>query len=236
MTPREDYFKHIDFDKDWDESDWEKFFSAQERFSVDLKRQTWLSRFRDASGSGLSFRHVMRRFGMDPDNPAGGPSDFFVPRKLADAPGTSGSFRFWEDGADIESVPVYCESACAAYHVLMLCEHRFHRMLSKKYKSRSHQQFQRGLMELRYHLTEAPRYIAAGHGLGYKTDMVKGNIVHCRKSLGHVNAGLGLLTRMPRNFFSLKEYRDLFKCVLALRNHLMEWVSFLRGYFIQTGF
>jgi hypothetical protein len=63
-----DDFEHINFGGRWNEDDWERFFEAQDRLSYD-RRRVGAPPERPGLDPSLSFRRVLRSFGMDPDNP-----------------------------------------------------------------------------------------------------------------------------------------------------------------------
>lgn len=224
MGRYEDYFRSIDFDKAWEEEDWEIFFEAQDRLSREVRPPSAPGRDR-AVDPALTFRRVMRQFGMDPDDPGAAPTDPLAPLPPA-APR-----RFWEDGAEYESLPVYALARDFARGVARLCDGRFRRVLSRRYKSRPYRRFQFLLVHLQTHTFRVPRLIAAGHAVGYRPDRVKGNIVRSRQALVHADACVGALTRFPRGLFSQAEHKDLSRAALRLRNGLMAWIFLLRERF-----
>lgn len=226
MSGQNDYFKDIDFDKSWDEDDWERFFQAQDNLVRDMEKKSRRRSARPRAGTGLAFRDVLRGFGMDPD---GGETE-----PAPDAWEASGSRReFWEEGAEVESLPIYCEAKCFAYRVLLMFDRHFPDIVTKKYKSRVHQRLQAIVGELQYHAGQTAKNVAGGHGLGYG-DAVKGNIVRCKRALSHADVCLGLVTRFPARRLPPEEYRRLFKDTARLRNDLMEWISFLRSRFVTS--
>lgn len=223
MDKRRDYFKKIDFDKPWDEDDWERFFRAQEQLSREPGgRQAFGLSSRKP---GLSFRDVLRRFGMDPDNPGALPAEF---DPYAEPPVEPSPRPFWQENAELESLPVYCQSKCYATRVLLLCDRYFGKLLAKTYKSALHRRCQEILRDLQHHATAMPRDVACGHHLGYGREGVKGNIARCKRALAHADACVGLVTRFPRAKFPAGEYTRLVKETLRLRQDLMAWIGALR--------
>jgi hypothetical protein len=218
---QEDYFRGIDFDKPWEEEDWERFFEAQDRFARDLK----VPRPAPRSLEGLGFREVMRRFGMDPDDPS--PRAFPSPAADEAAP----SRRFWEEGVEAEFLPVFVHARLYAHGIASLIRRRFHDVLDKTYKSRLHQLLQQILRNLEPRAYAIAGQISAGHGLGYRSDRVKGNIVRCRRALAHADECLGLVTRLPRRFLPPSEYKCLVRDTVRLRNDLINWIALLRSRF-----
>jgi hypothetical protein len=226
VSGHEDYFRGIDFDKAWEEEDWERFFDAQDRLSRALRPDPPPARGRPVPG--LGFREVLRRFGMDPDNPLSAPKDFEGPP----AP-PSDKRRFWEEGVEAEALPVFSHARVYARGVRSLMERRFPDVALKTYKSKSHRLLQQILSGLEVHAAAVPAQIAAGHGLGYRADRVKGNIVRCRRALAHADECLGLATRLPRRFLSTAEYKCLVSDTARLRNAVQDWVFLLRERFTR---
>jgi hypothetical protein len=77
-----DYFDGINFDRHWEEEDWERFFDAQDRLTSDRRRRVGNPSERPSVDPGLSFRRVMHQFGMDPDNPESPPRPFALDHVL----------------------------------------------------------------------------------------------------------------------------------------------------------
>jgi hypothetical protein len=223
----EDHFKDIDFEKPWEEEDWERFFDAQERLAHEL-RVGPAPDPRARLHPGLGFREVLRRFGMDPDNPAEPPRDFEPPPA---AP--AGKRRFWEEGVEAEALPAFCHARLYAHAVRSLIERRFRDVMFKSYKSKAHLYLQNLLGVLERRSAAIPAQLAAGHALGYRADRVKGNIVRCRRALALADECLGLATRFPRRFLSPTEYKCLAQDTVRLRNALQEWVHLLRERFTR---
>jgi hypothetical protein len=232
MEPRpDDYFKGINFDKSWEEEDWEKFFDAQERLIRDYH---WVGTppERPAADPSLSFRQVLRRFGMDPDSPNTPPRSFhYTGEEPSEEPHTPPGLKFWQQGADHESLPIYCQAKCYAYRVVLLIDARFSKFLAKTYKSRSHQEFQKALAEWRRVAQAIPRLVAEGHRLGYDPTGVKGNIVFCRRALARTDACVGLLSKIPVRHWSRPDHQRFTQETLRLRNALHQWIDLLRERF-----
>src|SRR5262245_29750070 len=132
MNRYDEYFKDINFEKEWDEQDWERFFQAQDQLSRESPARRRPVR---PSEDGLSFRRVLRHFGMDPENPGAEPAEFSAAVMEPDVFPTR--LKFWEEGAEFESLPIYCQAKCFAYRVILACDRHFAGIASKKYKSRS---------------------------------------------------------------------------------------------------
>ena len=225
MLP-EDHFKDIDFEKAWEEEDWERFFDAQERLAAELRVGPPAPRHRRRPG--LGFREVLRRFGMDPDNPSVPPRDFDPPPAAAD-----GKRRFWEEGVEAEALPVFAHARLYAHAVRSLLDRRFRPLLAKTYASKPYLLLQTVLEGLELRSRAVPAHVAAGHALGYRRDRVKGNIVRCRQALSRADECLGLVTRLPRRFLPPSEYKCLVRDTARLRNALQDWVHVLRDRFTR---
>jgi hypothetical protein len=225
MSDSDRHFKGIDFGKEWTEEDWERFFRAQERLMSE--RQASSKGKGGYSASELSFREVLRRFGIDPDG-GRGPAEPLLPAE-ADAPVLPGSHRaFWEDEAEAESLPLYVESQTYVVTLHRFIRERFRNALRKTFKSPRHRYFQTALKRLRAHALEIPRNVAAGHALGYGPEGIKGNIARLRRALYHADASVGLLSRVNRSFMSREDFRVLFAPAVRMRNALLGWIAFLR--------
>lgn len=227
MAQPEDHFRDIDFDKPWEEEDWERFFDAQERLAHEL-RVGPAPALRPRANPGLGFREVLRRFGMDPDNPTAPPRDFEAP-----APGATGKRRFWEEGVEAESLPVFAHARLYTHAVRSMVERRFRDVMFKTYKNKTYLLLQNILAALERHASAIPAQVASGHALGYRPDRVKGNIVRCRRALAHADECLGLITRFPRRFLPPAEYKCFSQDTIRLRNALQEWVHVLRDRFTR---
>jgi hypothetical protein len=224
MAQSEDYFRGIDFEKPWEEEDWERFFAAQERLSRELRVEP--APCRNGHQSGLAFREVLRRFGMDPDDPSAPPREFDASPDPAPS-----ARRFWEEGVEAESLPLFAHARLYAHGVASLVERRFPGLFFKNYKSKTHILLQKILADLELRSRAIPAQIAAGHSLGYRSDRVKGNIVRCRQALMRADECLGLATRLPRRFLPSAEYKCLVSDTVKLRNSLQDWILLLRERF-----
>ena len=165
MAPGSDYFDGINFDRHWEEEDWERFFDAQDRLTSDRRRRVGHPPERPSTDPGLSFRRVMHQFGMDPDNPESPPRPFALDHVLG--PDGAAGLPFWHPSADPERLPLFLQAAEYFRQVSELVEIRYAKMLSKTYKSASHRQFQKLLPEIEDQARAIPRLVALGHRTGY---------------------------------------------------------------------
>ncbi|HRY28913.1 MAG TPA: hypothetical protein P5079_02625 [Elusimicrobiota bacterium] len=226
MESNRNCFESINFNKKWDEEDWERFFSAQDEFVRQVRPGRAYARGRTVDPS-LSFRNVMRRFGMDPDG-------VFAPEASFEPPaGPSTEPPLWKsrlslEEAEVDALPIYIRAKSFVGVVASLWERRFQKMMAKTYKSRLHRLCQALLEDIRHHARRIPHNVAEGHYVGYGAAAVKGNIARCRRALTHADACVGFVSRLPRRFMSAEEYHLLFRETLGLRNDLMAWIFFLR--------
>jgi hypothetical protein len=226
--PSPDYFKDIDFDRTWEEEDWERFFAAQDRLARDGRR-TRPSRPAPGVNPELSFREVLRRFGMDPDRPDVEPKPFRRISPVDETPPTAA--RFWEDGAPPESLGLYRQARQYADHLETLFSGPLSRFFTRVYRSRSHRECRRALIELAEHAPAIEAFVAAGHRVGYDPHGAKGNIVRCRTALRHAEACLAAAGRIPRRHLERDRLAGLFGRTWRLRNALLEWIDVLRTRF-----
>ncbi len=224
MDPQKNYFKDIDFDKPWEEEDWERFFQAQEQLLSETRSA--YPRYTSAKDATLDFRYVLRRFGMDPETvrePA-------APPETADEAGD-----YWKDGAAPDTLPVFTQASRLLQRAQQLFERRLAKKLSKRFKSQKHKIWQETANIFRIHIGQVPLELAAGHALGYETFGVKGNIARNRRALARLDACLGALSRSPANIYPENEHSRLFRETLRLRNNVAEWIHFLRERFAKAG-
>jgi hypothetical protein len=181
---------------------------------------------------------VLKRFGIDPENPGafrgdegGSPSGHSAPRP------------FWDAAAEAEDLPLYLRARDYAVGLGRFVDGRFGRLLSRPYKDPARRRLQVALLLLCAHARETPKNVAAGHSLGYEAGGIKGNIARCRRALFHADACVGLLSRLAQRPFrgasgrvsgtcdglTRTDHRRLFAAALGLRNALSEWITFLRG-------
>ncbi|MBL0059509.1 MAG: hypothetical protein IPP35_10480 [Elusimicrobia bacterium] len=229
MASEPDYFDGIRFDREWEEEDWERFFDAQDRLSSDLRRKVGSPPERPSADPALTFRGVLRQFGMDPDNPEASPRPFALDQVVG--PDGAVGLPFWHPGADHERLPLYLQAAEFHRQSAEFVEIRFAKMLAKTYKSASYRQFQKVLPEIEDRARAIPRLIALGHRVGYDPFGAKGNIVRCRRALEHAESCVSLLSRLPRRHMDRDLYQRFFADGIRLRNGLLDWILLLRTRF-----
>jgi hypothetical protein len=227
MARSEDFFKDVNFAAPWGEEDWRRFFDAQEK----LRRSLFVHRPRalPSADPDLAFRKVLRDFHIDPDNPG---MDFST---LEAAPSAPTLLRYWEEGAEVESLPLYGQALVFLTEVNGVFHRRFPGIARRTYKSPSLRLLQQLVDRLPHHAAQIPRRLSAAHGMGYGPEGVVGNIVRCREALSHAETCLGMMTRFPQRRLPLAEYRRLLSMALRLRNDMMDWIASLRGRFAPMG-
>lgn len=235
MDPTSDeYFKGINFNKSWEEEDWERFFAAQDRFSRDRHGLSSPAP-RPGTDPTYSFRGVLERFGMDADNPTAPPRPFHFSGEPAEEAIQAPRFPFWREGADHETLPIYCQARFYAHRVSVFLEARFSKVLRSSYKSPAYQDLQKALMEWSWLSQSIPRLLVAAHGLGYDAHGVKGNIVRCRRALTRADDCVAVLSKISRRSLTLEGHRRFSQETLKLRNGLRDWIDLLRDRFAPPG-
>ncbi|MBK6879762.1 MAG: hypothetical protein IPN65_08685 [Elusimicrobia bacterium] len=230
----EDAFKRINFQKPWEEKDWERYFDAQDRLA--RGRRVDAGPARAGIDPSLAFGRVLRRFGMDPDNPDVPPQPFAYSRlEPSEEPLNLPGIKFWQPGADQETLPIYCQAKCYAWRAAWLVESRFPGLFHRVYRSPSHRSFQKAMENFLREVPDVPRQIAAGHRLGYDPHGVKGNIVRCRRALETADRLVGILSRVSRRRLPTAEYEKIWRDTTRLRTALIDWIDLLRARFAGPG-
>lgn len=230
----EDAFKRINFQKPWEEKDWERYFDAQDRLA--RGRRVDAGPARAGIDPSLAFGRVLRRFGMDPDNPDVPPQPFAYSRlEPSEEPLNLPGIKFWQPGADQETLPIYCQAKCYAWRAAWLVESRFPGLFQRVYRSPSHRAFQGAMESFLREVPDVPRQIAAGHRLGYDPHGVKGNIVRCRRALETTDRLVGILSRVSRRRLPTAEYEKIWRDTTRLRTALIDWIDLLRARFGGPG-
>jgi hypothetical protein len=228
MSEFERHFKNIDFEKEWSEKDWARFFAAQDRLLFELEVR--------ARHSPVSKTHrrdslddVMKRLGVARGDDVVVPAELDIP----DDPLQDTSLRMNikllpEDALPVERLPLYQLSLLCAQKVLWLLEYRYHALARKPYKSARHVQTQKALFALQEHVVKISHYIALGHELGYSGDRIHGNVVRLTSALGYADRCLGAATKLVPGVITPRDAASLFRWTLRLRNDLFNWIHRLR--------
>lgn len=228
-----DFFKKINFNKPWDEDDWERFFDAHEAYRIAARnlevRKEPMPRIRFGRGDEVeAFEPVLRAYGFelepsiinqlhskpfkdDPDEEA----DF--------APAASEDAHFWGEGAPLAHMPIY-RDACRFAVVTAQEIERYVKRRGPTYRKKHTAEFE----SLRFHANWVAINVAHGHRIGYSADRVRGNIARCRRAVRHADQCIALINRVSLRTKSLRLREDLFSFAVQLRNVLFDWIDELR--------
>ncbi|HOW28708.1 MAG TPA: hypothetical protein PK876_09450, partial [Elusimicrobiota bacterium] len=170
MDTVREQFKEIDFDKSWSEDDWELFFRAQDRLVREADRSSGSVGFGEVKShralraekmTDYHFRQVLSRFGMDPDFP-----------ERVDLTSCAESARpacdYWEEGAELESLPIYRKTGAYARFARAVIENKFGRMMVRRYRSPAHVRRQMLLRDYLASLSGILSDLSCAHSLGYQ--------------------------------------------------------------------
>ena len=232
MQPKE-FFNKIDFNKPWDEDDWEKFFQAQDNYRVSLRtneiRKEPMSKIKFlGSDEVAAFEPLFREYGFDgvpsivhqlqgqPFHGDQNPSDDYHP-------GADEDPHYWGEGAPLATVLIYRD--CCRFAICTSLEiDRYLRKRDGLYKRKHEAEFE----SLRFHAHWIAINIGQGHLLGYSEDRIRGNIAKSRRALKHAETCITLLSRISVRTRSARLRKELFSFAVQLRNALYEWTDELR--------
>jgi hypothetical protein len=234
MTRRE-FFNEIDFNKSWDEQDWERFFKAQDDYRVEAQtrevRKKPMSKIKFVGPDEVAaFEPIIREYGALKESHAvihqlngqpfqgdQNPEDEYHPAADEDP-------HYWGEGAPLATVLIYRD--CCRYAICTSQEiDRYLRMRGPAYRRQHTAEFE----SLRFHANWVAINVAQGHMLGYSEDRIRGNIAKCRRALQHADVCVGLLSRIASRTKSNRLRRDLFAFAAQLRNGLFDWIDELRA-------
>ncbi len=228
------FFDKIDFNKSWDESDWEKYFLAQDEYRMasriaDVRKKPASKIKFQGPDEVAAFEPVIREYGFGDlptvidqlkNRPFQGdtnPDDEYQPSTEEDP-------HYWGEGAPLASSLIYrdcCRFAICTSQELDRYLHRrgqaFHRLHSAEIES------------LRFHANWVAINVAHGHRIGYAEDRIRGNIAKCRRALKHAETCITLLGRLSMRTRSVRLRRELFAFAAQLRNALHDWIDELRA-------
>ncbi len=233
MEKRE-FFKGINFNKSWNEHDWEKFFLAQDayRLSVQSKeiRKKPLPRIRFSDPDEVrAFAPVLRAYSQS-DIPSVIPeihSAKFVgdERPEDDYYPTTGheDAHYWVEGTPLATLLIYRDACRFAIAVAKDIE-SFLKRRGPAFKRKHNAQFEL----LRFHAYWIAINIAEGHRIGCSRDRIKGNMAKNLRAIKHADAAIGLISRISTITRSLSFRRELFAFAFQLRKALYDWIDDLR--------
>jgi|GEM_PF-3945352 len=228
------YFKRINFNKRWDESDWEKYFQAHDAYRLSRRlaeiRKKPLPKINFDKGDEVeAFEPILREYGAD-----------FTPGVINElksipfagdqnpeeeyAPFTNQDSHFWGEGAPLASLPLYRD--CCRFSIQLAKElDRFLRKRDDPFR----QKFLSAVKNLRFHANWVAINVAQGHQIGYAKERISGNVAKCRRAVKHIDQCLGLLNRLSKHTKSLAIRRELFSFSAQLRRALFIWIDELRS-------
>ncbi len=231
---RRNFFSKIDFNKTWDEEDWEKFFQAQDDYRLAAQnkeiRKKPVEKIRFVGSDEVeAFEPVIRQYGFQPSptvvqqlqgQPFVGDGD-----PEADYhPATNEDPHYWGEGAPLATVLIYRD--CCRFAICTSQEiDRFLKRKLPAYRRKFHAEFE----SLRFHANWIAINIAQGHTVGYSEDRVRGNIAKALRAIRHADICISLLSRISLRTKSARLRRELFSFAVQLRNGLFSWVDELRA-------
>jgi hypothetical protein len=233
MTKKQGFFEKIDFNKSWDEDDWEKFFQAHDSYrnSHHAAPQTAkpLSRIKfEGSDEVIAFEPVMRAY-----------STFNIPSIVNQLnnqafygdgnperdyhPSTDQDPHYWGEGAPLATVLIYRD--CCRFAICTALEiEKFLKRKDMDYRKKYNAEFE----ALRFHANWLAINVGEGHKIGYSDERIRGNIAKCRRALKHADICVGLISRISLRTKSLRLRKELFSFAFQLRNALFDWIDELR--------
>ncbi len=229
-----EFFRKIDFNKTWDEADWEKFFQAQDDYRVSHQnkevRKKPMSKIKFVGPDEVkAFEPIIREYGV-----AAGPS---VVQQLngqpfyGDAnpeqdyhPATNEDPHYWGEGAPLATVLIYRD--CCRFAICTSQEiDRYLKLKDLTYRKKFSAEFE----SLRFHANWIAINVGQGHTIGYSEERIRGNIAKVQRALNHADVCMGLLSRISLRTKSLRLRRELFSFAVQLRNGLFHWIDELRA-------
>ena len=229
-----DYFQQINFNKNWSESDWERYFEAHEAYRLsrraDQVRKHPMDKIRFVKGEDdvTAFEPILRAYGFDMGpaileqirtRPFAGDKDPFADT----APPASAPAHFWSEGAPLASLPLYRDACRFAIAAAKEVDRTFKRRDAAFRKSHEAE-----FANLRFHANWIAINIAEGHRFGYTPDRILGNVAKIRRAIRHADDCVSSINRISRRTRSQRLRRELFAFSAQLRNALYLWVDELR--------
>ena len=227
------FFEKINFNKNWNEADWEKFFQAQDAYRLALQtkeiRHKPISRIKFyGTDEVAAFEPVIKEYALfdvppvfqqikgktfeGDENPA---VDYH--------PHTDEDPHYWVEGAPLATVLIY-RDCC---HFAICTANELERYLKRKdaaYRKKFSAEFE----SLRFHANWLAINVAEAHRMGYSKERIHGNIVKCLRALKHADICIGLISRISLRTQSTMLRLELFAFAFQLRNALFSWIDELR--------
>jgi hypothetical protein len=227
------FFDRINFNKRWNEDDWEKYFQAQDEYrlaaQVAAPPTAPLARIKyTGSDEVVAFEPVRQAYGM-----SGVPSvvyeiqgqPFEGDQNPADDyhPATDEDPHYWKEGAPLATVLIYRD--CCRFAI---CTHLEVEKYLKRKDAAYRRKYSAEFEALRFHANWVAINIAHGHVIGYSEERIRGNIAKCRRAIKHADLCVSLLSRISMRTKSVRLRKELFSFAAQLRNALFTWVDELR--------
>lgn len=231
---KKEFFNKINFNKTWDEEDWEKFFCATDDYRLSRRsseiRKTPMPKIKfEGSDEVIAFDPILKDYGFE-----GGPSIVhqlhgqpFVGDENPENdyhPASDEDPHYWGEGAPLATVLIYRD--CCRFAICTSQEiDRFLKRKDLAYKKK----FQAEFESLRFHANWIAINVAEGHRFGYSQERVRGNVAKCRRAVKHADICVGLISRISQRTKSLRIRSELFSFAVQLRNGLFSWIDELRS-------
>jgi hypothetical protein len=227
------FFDKIDFNKRWEEEDWERYFEAQDEYRITVQmanvRKKPATRIKfEGPDEVAAFEPIVRQYGFGeppsvidqlrnrPFHGDTNPDEEYQPTTDEDP-------HYWGEGAPLATSLIYrdcCRFAICTSQELDRYVKRRGPAFRRKYSAE--------IEALRFHANWVPINVAHGHRIGYAEDRIRGNIAKCRRALKHAELCITLLGRLSGRTHSMRLRKDLFSFAAQLRNALFDWVDELR--------
>jgi hypothetical protein len=233
VMKKKQYFNRINFNKTWNENDWEKFFIAQDDYRLSVQNQDIrkkpVSKIKfEGTDEVAAFDPILRAYGFG--------SALNILQELQNIsfrgdknpeeeyqPPTDEDPHYWVEGAPLASVLIYRD--CCRFAICASQE--LDRHLKSRDKNYRHK-FSAELESLRFQANWIAINVAEGHRLGYSEDRIQGNIAKVRRALNHAEVCIGLLGKLSKRTKSKRLRYELFSFAAQLRNGLFDWMDELR--------
>ncbi len=227
------FFSKINFNKRWDEKDWETYFKAQDEYR--LASQVYegkpLPKIKyEGSDEVDAFEPVIRAYGTGTSSAPSVVDQLHGTPFTGDQnptadyhPATDEDPHYWLEGAPLASVLIYRD--CCRFAICTSQEIDKH----LKRRDSAYRKEHMGEFEaLRFHANWIAINIAHGHRLGYTEDRVRGNVAKCLRAIKHADLCVSLISRISLRTQSKRLRVELFAFAIQLRNALFSWVDELR--------
>lgn len=233
---KKEFFNKINFNKSWDENDWEKFFQAQDDYRLSIQnkevRKKPITKIRFlGSDEVAAFEPILREYGTNFGTLPSVMSELHGQPFYGDAnpeddyhPATNEDPHYWGEGAPLSTVLIYRD--CCRFAICTSQEiDKYLKLKTLEYRKKYLAEFE----SLRFHAHWVAINVAQGHRIGYSEDRIRGNIAKCRRAILHADTCVGLVSRVSQRTKSNRLRKELFAFAVQLRNGLFSWIDELRA-------